>query len=253
MKTPKFYLVLEVLAFTSILLSACGASTPPPQADNSGPPGIKPIMVTITMPANGICPPGYHSMGPVEFPYCELDPTPIPTLPPQADNSGPPMIKPIMVTITMPANGICPPGYHAMGPVEFPYCELDPTPSPTSPPQAVNSGPSDSKPRVEVVQYCANNGANLGGANISFPLDNTLHIEDWYAEDPGHVACIDDLSNPRTCWGPESATFEVMLCNAEFGQAQDYQCDVLPVTLGSCNQRGEREDGLEPIPSCVHC
>ena len=243
MKTPKFYLVLEVLVFTSILLSACGASTPPPQAENSGPPGIKPIMVTITMPVNGVCPPGYHAMGPVEFPnYCELDPTPSPSPPP-----------PIMVTITMPANGTCPPGYHAMGPVEFPYCELDPTPSPTPPPQAVNSGPSDSKPRVEVVQYCANNGANLGGANISFPLDNTLHIEDWYAEDPGHVACIDDLSNPRTCWGPESATFEVMLCNAEFGQAQDYQCDVLPVTLGSCNQRGERDDGLEPIPSCVHC
>ena len=154
-----------------------------------------------------------------------------------------------MSTIPCLANGYPPRGYLFLCPVDFPFFGFDPSPAPPPPPKAVNSGPSDSKPRVEVVQYCANNGANLGGANISFPLDNTLHIEDWYSEDPGHVACIDDLSNPRTCWGPESATFEVMLCNAEFGQAQDYQCDVLPVTLGACNRRGERDDGLEPIPS----
>ena len=200
-------------------------------------------------------------MGPVEFPYCELDPTPTPIPPPQAVDSGPVEVKPVVLTMTVPPDGICPPGYYYDGPIEFPqlaFCVLYPTPTASPVPQAVNSGFPILNPGMEVVQYCANKGANLGGANISFPLESTLHVDDWFSEDQGQVACADDNSNPRTCWGPESETFDVLLCNTDMVQNNDYACKTLPVTLGACNQKRESGDQADPnepdtIPSCRTC
>jgi hypothetical protein len=106
---------------------------------------------------------------------------------------------------------------------------------------------------VEVVQFCANKAAGLGGVNISFPVDNTLHVDDWFSENPAHVKCEDDVGNPRTCWGPESATFEALWCNSDLVQGNDYGCETLPVLLGSCTQG--RQDSGEPDREqpCGHC
>ncbi len=216
---------------------------------------------TVDLPADGECPPGYHP----EYPpagiswgtYCQLN------------DSSPPE------TVDLPADGDCPPGYHP----EYPpagvswgaYCQLNPKPAPRAdnssnlaiflptltpipPAQASNSGMPDLKPAIEVVQYCANKGANLGGANISYPHDSSLHIEDWFSQSLGDVKCADDISNPRTCWGPESATFEAMLCNTDMVQNQDYACETLPVTLGACAQKREQDNQSEPVPTpCGHC
>jgi hypothetical protein len=158
------------------------------QLDPNNPPA------TLTLPESGICPPGYHRVYHLEFPqvdYCELNPTPTP--PYETFDSGIPEAKPILGTVTPQA-------------------------------QAPNSGVPDPKPALEIVQYCANKGADLGGANITYPSESTLHIDDWSSQSPGHVQCVDDLSNPRTCWGPESEAFEVLLCNTDMVQNQDYAC-----------------------------
>jgi hypothetical protein len=296
MKASKFYLIISALSISVLLLGACGpgdivnlaaAGNCPPgyhsvYGEQAGSPGTcqpdtNPL-VTVTVPANGICPPGYHIVHVyLEFPqfdYCELDPTPTPpyqapnpnlpnlkptptpTLPYQASSSGIPDLKPVLATVTVPANGICPPGYHKVSPAgyEFPeldYCELDPTPTP--PYQAPNPDLPNTKPAIEVAQYCANKGANWGGVNISFPLDSTLHVDDWFSESPSHVKCVDDLSNPRSCWGPQSESFDILLCNGELGQNQNSVCETLPVTLGACVQRsaGESDNQQDPIlPVC---
>lgn len=186
------------------------------------------------------------------------------------------------VIVTANPDGTCPPGsvplknWDAFEGIPNPaeYCQLEdsaPTPppvlaeshnpllaiatlTPTPPAQTSNSGIPDLKPAIEVVQYCANKGANLGGVNITFPLESTLHIDEWFSQSPGHVKCVDDLSNPRTCWGPESATFEVLLCNTDFVQNQDYTCETLPVTLGSCGQKPGDDNQADPVPTaCGHC
>ncbi len=229
MKTLRVYPVLSVLVFSSILFSACGPTNTDPQAIDSGPSGSKQEVPTAPCFNCG----------------------------PQAVDSGPVEVKPVVLTMTVPPDGICPPGYYYSGPIEFPqlaFCVLYPTPTPSPVPQAVNSGPPILNPGMEVVQYCANKGANLGGANISFPFESTLHVDDWNSEGPGQVACADDLSNPRTCWGPESATFEVLLCNGALGQNNDNQCQKLPVTLGACAQKRVGDDQPDAIPtSCGHC
>ena len=268
MKTYRFYFLISALVLSILLLGACGpAETVELPANGECPPGYHPVYApaggwggycqldsplpeTVDLPADGECPPGYH---PVYAPaggwggYCQLNPPP-----PE--------------TVDMPADGECPPGYY---PVYAPaggwgsYCQLNHAPTesfhplsiistytPPPPAQALNPVIPDLKPAMEIVQYCANNGANLGGVNISFQVDNTLHIEDWFSESPGHVKCVDDVSNPRTCWGPESATFEVLLCNGTLVQNKDsYACETLPVTLGACTQ--EREDPDQP--ACEHC
>jgi hypothetical protein len=276
MKTHKLELVFSLLVFLALLLSACGAANiVKPGAGGSCPPGYIPVYdeqigapgycqlnpnppATVWPDKNLNCPPGYHlvSHGDViNAWYCQLDPTPTPSPVPQADDSGPPMVKPVMITVTPFPNGKCPPGYHKVSPAnEFPqldYCQIDPTPSP--PFQADNSGIPDLKPVLEVVQFCANVGANLGGVNISFPSDNSLHVEDWFSDKPGHVKCTDDVGNPRTCWGPESASFEVLLCTSTLGQNQNSACQTLPVTLGSCAEDNSKPDP-DPIPTtCGHC
>ncbi len=276
MKTRRFDLVFSIVVFSALVLGACGP------ADNVSfltggdcPPGYIPVYdeqigspgtcqpnpnppLTVWPDENYDCPPGYHMEMPGELisqDYCELDPTPTPSPVPQAIDSGPPIVKPVMLTVTVPANGICPPGYHKVNPggLEFPnldYCELDPTPTP--PLQASNAALSDPKPAIEVVQYCVNKGADLGGANITFPADSSLHVEDWFSESPGHVKCVDDVSNPRTCWGPESDTFEVLVCNTDFVKNDDYTCETLLVTLGSC---APERDNPDPAPTACsgHC
>ncbi len=317
MKPHKFYWVLSVLVFSSILFSACGSpQTIDLPADGECPPGYQLVYPpagiswgpycqlndssppeAVDLPADGECPPGYHT----EYPpagvswgaYCQLNSTPE-TVDLPADGECPPGYHQVFAlagegwgsycqlndssppeAVDLPADGECPPGYHT----EYPpagvswgaYCQLDPKPlpradashnpafflpthTPIPPAQASNSGMPDLKPAIEVVQYCANQGANLGGANISYPLDHTLHIEDWFSQSPGDVKCADDISNPRSCWGPESATFETMLCNTDMVQNQDYACKTLPVTLGACAQKREQDDQSEPVPpACVHC
>jgi hypothetical protein len=130
-------------------------------------------------------------------------------------------------------------------------------PSATPQPQAKVPPPCPSSNRP-YGRFCANKAASLGGVNIAFPLESTLHIDDWFSDSPADVKCEDDVGNPRTCWGPESAVFEALWCNTDMVQGNDYACESLPVTLGSCSQerqntREEDSRDPEPVPSCGHC
>jgi len=238
-------------------------------ADGECPPGYYPVYLrgllgsycqriedsappeTVDLPADGECPPGYHLVyavadGKIWGGYCQLNNSTLPE------------------TVDKPANGECPPGYYP-SPSPNGGCILFPTLAPraaesggplitfstaTPAAQALDAAIPDLKPPFEVVQYCLNKGSNLGGVNISFPPESSLHVEEWFSQSPGHVKCVDDLSNPRTCWGPESATFDVVFCNGNFIKNESYVCKTFPVTLGACTQEREHE----PAPtSCAHC
>ena len=255
MQTQKYYLLFSAFAFFVLLFSGCGAAEPVAaevRPEGICPPGSEPVKQgyqfpnmtpppeTVSMPITGKCPPGYYAVQQYtdwgDYDYCHLDPP---------------------VSVPLPSDGKCPSGYHLVcpppGDPRGVYCLIDPTPTPTM--QASNSGIPDLKPAIEVVQYCANKGANLGGVNISYPVEDALHIEDWFSERPGHVKCVDDVSNPRICWGPQSTTFDVLLCNGNLAQNQDRSdCETLPVTLGACAQKRESDNEPEPAPtSCRHC
>ena len=224
MKNHTLSLLFSAVVVSFLLLGACA------------PGGI------VNLAAGGDCPPGYVPVYDEQIGSagsCQLNPNP-------------------PLTMTLPANGKCPPGYHRVYYLEFPqldYCELDPTPTPQF--QAPNPNLADLtvKSSMQIVQYCANQGGNLGGVNITFPDDKTLHVEDWLSGSPAHVKCVDDKSNPRTCWGPQSATFEVLLCNDTLAQNQSSsECETLPITLGACDQKHEGGDQPDAIAtSCGHC
>jgi hypothetical protein len=249
---------------------------------------------TLPLPADGDCPAGYHAVfaeaggwgG-----YCQLNASNPETLPLPSEGDCPPGYHAVFAeaggwggycqlngpdpeTLPLPADGDCPPGYHA---VFAPaggwggYCQLNVAASPTSPrslvlqlapsatPQPQTAGASaipELESVVDIVQFCANKAASLGGVNIAFPLESTLHVDNWFSDSPGDVKCEDDVGNPRTCWGPESAVFEALWCNTDMVQGGDYGCESLPITLGACAQERQNtreEESPDAIPPCVHC
>ena len=248
MNSHRYYVIFGLIAISALLLAACGPTgIVKPGANGQCPPGYNPVPdENVGSPGSCKpdyeCPPGYHPVqSDVLFGlwYCELDETqtPTPSPQPQADDPGPPF----PTSTPQPQAG-------DVGPPISTLVWITPTPIVVH-----ASDPDAPEPQlaIEVVPYCANPGAKLGGVNITYPSDNSLHVEDWFSDKPGHVKCVDDVSNPRTCWGPEATTFEVLLCNTDFVQNDVYVCKPLPVTLGSC---AAPRDNPEPAPTaCVHC
>ncbi len=99
-----------------------------------------------------------------------------------------------------------------------PYCEeilwAPGLPAPWMPP-----GPSGSQPTIppgdlptceprppslSFVNYCANQSAQLGGANVTY--------NETIGGISGDVTC--DNNNPMACWGPSATSFEVEVCRS---------------------------------------
>ena len=105
-------------------------------------------------------------------------------------------------------------------------------------PPAVEPGP------IKDVLFCADKGSNQGGANLSYPAGTSLNVD---IEGNLVAGCTAAGTNPRTCWGPASALFNVQLCT---DPSQPASCTTYQVTLGSCPV----QKPIEPAPTfCPNC
>jgi hypothetical protein len=138
----------------------------------------------------------------------------------------------------------CPPGYPAYTPfnhecwnkVEMAFnCQTFP----------LQLGACTAPKKVpNVIPFCQNNDANIGGANITFPAGSTLSVD----IKSNHLdSCTPGGTQPDgtqlfTCLGTGGGTFEAKLCT------DATNCTTTKETLGTCT--GKNNTGSGPAP-CV--
>jgi hypothetical protein len=102
------------------------------------------------------------------------------------------------------------------------------------------------KVAVNVVPFCQNNDANIGGANITYPAGSTLAVD---VKSNRLQGCTPEGTQPdgtqrSTCWGTAGMTFSVQLCT------DPTSCSTYKETLGACAGKRTPQSGPAPcVPS----
>jgi hypothetical protein len=105
-------------------------------------------------------------------------------------------------------------------------------------PPAVEPGP------IQAVPFCVDKGRNQGGVNLTYPPGANLNVDIT-----GNLlaGCTAAGTDPRTCWGPASAQFNVQLCT---DPSQPASCTTYQESLGACPV----PKPVGPVPTfCPNC
>jgi hypothetical protein len=139
----------------------------------------------------------------------------------------------------------CPPGYPAYTPFDHEcWNKTEMAFNCQTFPLQLGACTAPKKVPMNVVPFCQNNAANIGGANIKVPVGSslTVDVKGNHLDSCTPGVTQSDGTQLFTCLGTSGMTFNAQLCT------DPASCSTYKETLGTCN--GKSNPGSGPAP-CV--